>query len=103
MKKFIEIDHTGDIAFKAFGKDLKSLFENAAFALYSHIVDLNSVQEKKEFHLQVKGNDINELIINWLNELNFLTEIKLYVFSKFAIKTLSDISLVALVKGTYIL
>jgi SHS2 domain-containing protein len=34
MKRFEEIPHTADWSFRAFGRDLRELFENAAHALF---------------------------------------------------------------------
>ena len=35
MKRFEEIPHTADWSFRAFGKDIPELFENAAFAMFA--------------------------------------------------------------------
>ena len=99
MEKFIEIDHTGDIAFKALGEDIQSLFENAAHALYSHIIDSKNIAEKEHITLQVQGSDQSELLINWLNELHFLTETQMLIFADFDIEELTHDKLTANVHG----
>ncbi|MCK5707951.1 MAG: archease [Candidatus Aureabacteria bacterium] len=99
MKKFTEIDHTADIAFKVFGKNIETLFENAAIALYAHINDTGNIKEKRSFYVFAEGTDQDELLINWLNELNFLTSTKNYIFCKFSIIELSNKFVKAEVKG----
>jgi SHS2 domain-containing protein len=98
MPRFEEIEHTADWAFRAFGKDLKELFENAAYALFAleGALDVPSTLTRK---VHVQGIDREALLVNWLSELLFLQETKRETYQSFDITALSDTSLDALVQG----
>jgi SHS2 domain-containing protein len=99
MKKFIEIDHTADVAFRVFGKTKKKLFENSAFALYSFSSDIKKIRPKKKIYISIKGKGHQALLIGWLNELNFISQTRYYVFCLFKINTLTKETLEAEAEG----
>lgn len=82
--KFID-KLTSDVLFEVYGKDLKELFENTAEALFSIICDINTINEELSYSLELKANDLEELMINWLQELIALVDIEEMFFSKFNI------------------
>jgi len=94
--KFIE-DLTSDVMFEAYGKDLKELFENAALAL-SDVICKN-VKPKLKVSVKVKGDDLKELMINWLQEIISSVDIKDMFFSKFDIKMINEKKLEANIYG----
>jgi SHS2 domain-containing protein len=64
MKEAFEIlDHTADIGVMAYGTDFEELFSNAALALFSLITDLESIQEKSHFDLEVRSKDRDSLLV----------------------------------------
>jgi len=96
--KFIE-DLTSDVMFEAYGKDLKELFVNSAFALFSVICKIDKVKASKKVLVNVKGSNSEELLINWLQKLIALVDINEMFFSKFEIIEISDSKLKAKVYG----
>ena len=72
--KFIE-DLTSDVMFEAYGKDLKELFVNSAVALFSVICKIDNVKASKEVLVSVKGSNLEELLINWLQKLIAIVDI----------------------------
>jgi len=90
MKKAFEvIDHTADIGIVAYGTDVKELFSNAALALFSLITELDSIEEKSHINLQVKGDDGDTLLVEWLNELIYLFDAKHILFHRCDIESLT--------------
>ena len=67
MDRYEEIDHTADWAFRAFGNDLRQLYENAAYALFAleGVLDAQSTLTRE---IHVEGMDREALLVNWLNE-----------------------------------
>ena len=63
------MEHTADIEFKAYGKSLEEVFENSGLAFYNSIVDLSEINEKEEIKIEVEGNDLINLLYNFLEEL----------------------------------
>jgi len=100
MKKAFEIiDHTADIGIIAYGTDVKELFSNAALALFSLITEPESVEEKLHLDLEVSSEDIDSLLVEWLNELIYLFDAKHILFSRFDIKSLTHNELKATCYG----
>lgn len=81
MKKFKFIEHTADIEFQAFGKNLKELFKNSALALSNSIYN-KKIREKKEYKIKVKGHDLENLLYNFLEEFLILFDSENFILSK---------------------
>lgn len=98
MERYEEIDHTADWAFRAFGRDLKELYENAAYALFAleGALDVASTLERQT---AVEGLDREALLVNWLNELLFLQETRHETYQQFVINHLTDTQLKATIHG----
>ena len=69
MKKYKILEHTADIRIKIYGKTIKELFKNSAKALFDLIVQNKNEEDKEERKVSLEAMDLNELLINWLNEL----------------------------------
>ncbi|MBM3228792.1 archease [Candidatus Pacearchaeota archaeon] len=85
IEKFKFLEHTADIKFKAFGNSIKEVFENSALALFRVFYD-KKVEEKKAYKIKVKGNDLESLLYNFLEEFLVLFDSK--NFLPFRIKNL---------------
>ena len=68
MEDFEYIEHTADVGIRVFGKDLEKLFENAARATFSLITE-HEPGEDKEREANLEGQTLEDLLLNWLNEL----------------------------------
>ncbi len=102
MKRFEEIPHTADWSFRAFGRDLSELFENAAFAMFSMQGSIQSSAHAREISrgVSVSGIDYESLLVNWLSELLYLQEAKRETYHRFHIKEISPTALSAQILGT---
>ena len=101
MKKYTLIEHTADIGIKVKAKDLKKLFKNAAQAMFEIIAErqhLGAIKQEKT-KIEQKADNIEELFINWLNELLSLSATKEIIFSDFKIDRLEEDNLEATVIG----
>ncbi|MCL5950591.1 MAG: archease, partial [Chloroflexi bacterium] len=76
MKRFEEIPHTADWSFRAFGRDRRELFENAAYAMFAMEGAIPPQGQTPEIvrEVQVTGIDWESLLVNWLSELLYLQE-----------------------------
>ena len=89
-KRFEVIDHTADIGIIAYGADLKEAFANAAYALFSLMIDLEGVVDSLCHQLEVSAPDQEELLVAWLNELIYLFEVEKVLFNRFEISQFSE-------------
>jgi len=100
MKKAFEIiDHTADVGIIAYGADVEELFSNAALALFSLITEPESIEGKFHLDLEVSSEDIDSLLVEWLNELIYLFDVKHILFNHFDIKSLTHNELKATCYG----
>ncbi len=101
-RRYKLIEHTGDLAFVAYGKDVRELFQNAAFALFDVYADLSKVEENIErqvdINIQIEtgteesagmGIDYEQLLVKWLNELLYLNEVEDLLFKRFNVVELT--------------
>ena len=111
MKNYEFIEHTADIGIRVKGDDLKELFKNAALAMFDIMAEKKSgikpclpagrhqVSSIKEIMIKQKAENLEELFINWLNELLSLSATKELIFSDFKINKLDENNLQAAVIG----
>jgi SHS2 domain-containing protein len=106
-KNYELIEHTADVGIRVKGKDLRELFKNAALAMFNIMGEpapspcATSVKEIPKFkvNIQQKAESLEELFVNWLNELLSLSSAKGLMFIDFVIDKLDKNSLEAKVVG----
>jgi SHS2 domain-containing protein len=72
--KFEYLEHTADVKFRAYGKDLEEQFGNAALAMFGILTDTSKIKKKLNKSISVNGNDLKALLYNFLEELLFLID-----------------------------
>ena len=102
MKRYEQIPHTADIAIKAYGRDLKELFTNAAYGMFDIIADLEGLKSSVSIDVNLKAPSKEELLISWLDELLYNFYTKNIIFFEFDISFISDKEIVAKVSGKHI-
>ncbi|MBT9170996.1 MAG: Protein archease [Actinobacteria bacterium] len=98
-KRFEVIDHTADIGLKAYGDSLGELFENFAYGIFSQIADLDNVEERDSFEIVLEAEDQEELLVDWLNELLYISDARKTILKKFEISEITETQLRAMVFG----
>eukprot|EP01112_Ceratiomyxa_fruticulosa_P020236 TRINITY_DN6843_c0_g1_i1.p1 TRINITY_DN6843_c0_g1~~TRINITY_DN6843_c0_g1_i1.p1 ORF type:complete len:149 (-),score=20.44 TRINITY_DN6843_c0_g1_i1:192-638(-) len=91
-KQFEYLDHTADIMFHSWGKNIEESFEQVALAMFNYMVELDSVSSKENIdrEIEVEGHDMNSLLFAFLDEWLFVfsteflvcTEIKILEFDR---------------------
>jgi len=103
MKEFEIIDHTADIGIVAYGKTKREVFINAAKGMFEIIAgEDRDLKENFYDKIKLEAKSLEDLLIAWLNELLYISEVKLAILNKFKIKELSDVQIKAEVGGTKI-
>lgn len=87
---FEEIEHTADWAIRVRGADLRELFVNAATAMYSLVVDLSALPLTEQRTIEVEGVSIEGMLVRWLNDLLYITEMEHLAFGRFDIESLEE-------------
>jgi len=76
-------EHKADVGVRGSGKSLNKAFAECAKAMFSVMVDLDGVESKERIRVKVKARNLDELLLEWLNELLYQSSLKEMVFSEF--------------------
>jgi SHS2 domain-containing protein len=99
MKRFEILDHTADIGIIVHGENLKALFENAGEAFFHLITDLRKVKRRIERQVNIEGESLDRLMVDWLSELLYLHDVENLLFKGFKVDSVGEDGLKAMVKG----
>jgi len=95
MKKYELIDHTADIGIIAYGNTKEEAFEVAAEAMFDLICPLDKVEDKERFDIEVDAEDLESLLVTWLNELLYVFDVKKLIFKKFNVTLIGNNQLIS--------
>ncbi len=77
------VDHTADVALRVRARSLEGLFREAALGLGRLLTDTSRVRTTERAALEIKGIDLEELLVAWLNEILYRSESGAMLFAKF--------------------
>jgi SHS2 domain-containing protein len=87
---FEYLDHTADLAVRAWGTTLGELFDEAARALFSSMLRLEHVRAETGFEVEGSAGSVGQLLMDWLSTLAAQKEVSGLVFSDFAAEISRD-------------
>jgi SHS2 domain-containing protein len=87
---FEVLEHTADIGIRARGSDTAELFSEAALGLISLAYDVEAIRPRQEYSLEVKGEGLEELLVNWLNEVLYQMDGEGILLRRFQVEGISD-------------
>jgi SHS2 domain-containing protein len=99
VKRFEILDHTADIGIIVHGENLKALFENAGKGFFHLITDLRKVKRRIERRVNLEGESLDRLMVDWLSELLYLHDVENLLFKEFKVESVGGDGLKATVKG----
>lgn len=80
MKKFEILPHTADMRLKVFGKTEKELFQNALAGMAEILKKEAKRPKKAKAKIAVKSPDINSLLVDFLSEVLYQSQINKAVY-----------------------
>jgi SHS2 domain-containing protein len=92
------LDHTADALVEVHGQTLSERFANAAFALFDQMPDGATVDPVGEVRVIVSADSVEQLLVDFLQELLFLNDTDDYVFSEFEVE-IAGMNLEATARG----
>jgi len=98
-KRFQFIEHTADIGLVAYGCSLAEAFANAGYGLFSIITDLKRVRKTESRQLELKEDDSEALLFEWLNRLIYLFDVEMLLLKRFDITDFNGCGLKAVCYG----
>lgn len=90
MKTYELIDHTADVAIKAYGKTLSETFENAAKGMFDIITDKSEIESVGQYDIKIEAPNLEQLLVDWLSELLYLNSAQNLVFGFFKITEFNE-------------
>jgi SHS2 domain-containing protein len=82
MKNFVFLEHTADVKFQAFGKNIEEVLTNSFLALKKAMLENKKIKKSKEREINVKGKDYESLLYNFLEEIIYLLDADNFVISE---------------------
>lgn len=79
------LDHMSDVYIECRGKSMGEAFEKAGDAMFNVMTDVAKVDPKSSRNVEVKGEDLHALLIEWLSELLYLYDTERAYYSKFKV------------------
>lgn len=82
MNKYNFIEHPADIAVEIRAESIEKLFEISIEAWRTSVMENSSTETPFEFLIEIESASLEELLVEFLNELNFMLFAKKLVYSK---------------------
>jgi len=100
-KNYEILEHTADIGIRVKGKNLAGLFRNAGLAVFDIIAERQPGKNTRQKTIPIRqtADNVEELFINWLNELLSLSATKELIFTDFHMDQLDERNLQARALG----
>lgn len=98
-EKIEYIDHTGDVGVRITARSLEGLFVLAARAMFNIIYADGKISAETEKTVQCSADDLEQLMVEWLSELNYLHQTGRFLLSDVPMIDIQDQTLRAKVVG----
>lgn len=83
---FERLEHTADEGIRAYGRSLPEIFAAAARGMFSVIADVDSVRPEQARRIELRAESAEELLHDWLEELNGLHQVSGELYSAFEVE-----------------
>jgi len=101
MKKYEQLDISGDTGLKILGKTLEELFKNAALGMSELVTDISKIKEEEEKEIVLSADNYESLLVRWLNELIFLFDAHGFIGKQFSVGFLGNTLKAKVLGGTF--
>jgi SHS2 domain-containing protein len=97
--KYLENISLAEAAFEAKGKTLKELFESCADAFIDTTADSKTIKEKIQKKIEIKEENTEKLLFEFLDKLIFLKDAESLIFKKIKIEEINEKKIKAILIG----
>jgi len=80
---FETFEHKADVGVRGIGKTKKEAFAECAKAMFSAMVDLETLGSEEIVNIEIETNDLESLLVDFLNHLLYLKDVNETLFNKF--------------------
>jgi len=82
MEPYTYIEHTADLQFIAYGKNLEEALRNSIGAVANIIADTETIKGSLKKSITIKGQDLKAVIYNLIEEMIYLLDAEQFVVKK---------------------
>ena len=102
MKNYEILEHTADIGIRVKARDLGGLFKSAGLAIFEISAERLPTKDKEQHKIIInqKAESVEELFINWLNEILSLSAVEGLIFTDFKIAQIDEHYVEAIALGS---
>jgi len=83
---FETFEHKADVGIRGIGDSKEEAFGECAKAMFSVMADLEKVEAKECREVKAEANDLEALLVEFLNELLYLKDVNEELYSRFEVK-----------------
>ena len=94
-----ELQHTADTGLEVWGPTLAELLREASKGMFSVVADLAGIESQLTRTVRASGGNPEELLVNWLSELNFLHQTHGELYAAFDLSPVHRCRAVGKVRG----
>jgi len=98
LKNYEILDHPADLKIKAYGKNLEELFNNILLAM-AEAMEPVSISEEISRGVDIKSRNLESLLIDFLSDVIYETDLNNAVFKKLEVSKLTDQELEGKISG----
>ena len=91
LKKYEILEHKADLRIKVFGETKEELFSNALFGMTeSQKPEITKPEEKNQRLIKIKSLDLSSLLVDFLSEVLYLSEVNQEVYNNIQFKKFTN-------------
>jgi SHS2 domain-containing protein len=90
--RYSEEGPTADLMVEAWGETLEEVFASVARAMFNSMTPIEGIKGDETRSFEVEGDDLGALLFNFLDELLYIHEVELMVFSGFELAIDQDLN-----------
>ena len=84
-------EHKADIGIRGIGKSKEDAFSEAAKAMLGIMIGLKSVAKKEKIEIETKADSLENLLVEFLNEILFKMDAEEMIFSEAKVREIKEV------------
>ena len=93
------LDHSGDSGLQVWGDSIENVFTISAKGMFSIITESKDIKPEKEYSVSLQADSNSDLLVYWLNHLNFLFSTNGFLLSQIKRISVQKFTLKAFING----
>lgn len=85
-----KVEHTADLMIRCRAPTLEECFQDAAFAMFDQMTDLEDVSTAEVLELEAEGEDLEQRLFGLLSELLYLHDAESLLLKRFRVRFQGD-------------